>query len=98
MADEEAVEPNSNNKASNVPGSAPIRLVIADTEPIFRVGMKKIFALEEDLRVIAQAEGLEQTFSSLTKFPTDILLFEAVMAPNPAEVVSEVRSILGRQA
>jgi len=90
MADEEAVEPNSNNKASNVPGSAPIRLVIADTEPIFRVGMKKIFALEEDLRVIAQAEGLEQTFSSLTKFPTDILLFEAVMAPNPAEVVSEL--------
>ncbi len=70
--------------------SLPTRIVIADTEPIFRVGMRKIFALEEDLRVVAQSEGLGQTMNTLLKFPADVLLFEAAMCPNPAEALSEI--------
>lgn len=67
-----------------------IRLIIADAEPIFRVGIRKVFALEDDIRVTAQAETLGQTISSLAKFPVDILLFGTMMSPNPPDAVSEI--------
>jgi DNA-binding NarL/FixJ family response regulator len=69
---------------------ASIRLIIADTEPIFRVGIRKVVALEDDIRVVAQTETLQQTIASLNKFPTDVLLFGAMMSPNPADAVTEL--------
>ena len=36
----------------------PIRVIIADSQAIFRVGIRKVLAMEEDLRVVAQAETL----------------------------------------
>jgi len=35
------------------PGS--IRIILADSQAIYRVGIRKVFALEDDLRVVAQA-------------------------------------------
>lgn len=67
-----------------------IRLIIADTEPIFRVGIRKVVALEDDIRVVAQTETLPQTLASLNKFPTDVLLFGTMMTPNPADAVTEL--------
>ncbi len=68
----------------------PVRVIIADTQAIFRVGMRKIFALEDDLRVVAQAETLGQTLTAASKFPCDVILFESAISPNPAEAVTEV--------
>lgn len=68
----------------------PVRVIIADTQAIFRVGVRKVMAVEEDLRVVAQAETLAQTLSSAAKFPADVLLFEARLAPHPTEVVGEI--------
>jgi DNA-binding NarL/FixJ family response regulator len=70
--------------------STSIRLIIADTEPIFRVGIRKVFALEDDIRVVGQAETLGQTISALSKFPADILLFGTMISPNPQEAISEI--------
>lgn len=67
-----------------------IRLIIADTEPIFRVGIRKVFALEDDIRVVGQAETLGQTISALAKFPADVLLFGTMISPNPQEAISEI--------
>ena len=33
-----------------------IRVILADSQAIYRVGMRKVFALEDDIRVVAQAE------------------------------------------
>jgi hypothetical protein len=38
---------------------AGIRVILADSQAIYRVGMRKVFALEDDIRVVAQAETLE---------------------------------------
>jgi DNA-binding NarL/FixJ family response regulator len=67
-----------------------IRIVIADSEAIFRVGMGKIFALEKDLEVIAQTETLSHTLAVVAETETDVILFEAGLSPTPAEAVSEV--------
>src|ERR1700733_10425640 len=67
-----------------------IRVILADTQAIFRAGLRKIFALEDDVRVVGQAETMPQTFSAAKKFSADILLFEAALSNNPAESVSEL--------
>src|SRR6202521_5388610 len=72
-------------------GSAElIRVILADTQAIFRAGLRKIFALEDDIRVVGQAETLSQTQSAVTKFSADILIFESALANNPVEAVTEL--------
>ena len=67
-----------------------IRVITADTQAIFRAGLRKIFAVEDDIRVVGQAESLAQTMAAVKRFPADILLFEAMMAPNPPEAVTDL--------
>ena len=67
-----------------------IRVILADTQAIFRAGLRKIFALEDDIRVVGQAETLPQTQSAITKFSADVLIFESALAPNPVEAVAEI--------
>jgi len=67
-----------------------VRVIVADTQAIFRAGLRKIFALEDDIRVVGQAETLAQTQSAVAKFSADILIFESALAPNPVEAVAEL--------
>ncbi len=67
-----------------------IRVILADTQAIFRAGLRKIFALEDDIRVVGQAETLAQTLSAAKKFSADILIFESALAPDPVEAVSDL--------
>ncbi len=67
-----------------------VRVIVADTQAIFRAGLRKIFALEDDIRVVGQAETLVQTQSAVAKFSADVLIFEAALASNPVEVVADL--------
>lgn len=67
-----------------------VRVIVADTQAIFRAGLRKIFALEDDIRVVGQAETLAQTQSAVAKFSSDVLIFESTLAPNPVESVVEL--------
>jgi len=69
-------------------GKGIIRVILADTQAIFRAGLRKIFALEDDVRVVGQAETLVQTQSAVKKFSADVLVFESALAPNPVEAVA----------
>ena len=67
-----------------------VRVIVADTQAIFRAGLRKVFALEDDIRVVGQAETLAQTQSAAAKFTADVLIFEAALTPNPVEAVVEL--------
>ena len=67
-----------------------VRVIVADSQAIFRAGLRKIFAVEDDIRVVGQAETMEQTHSAAKKFSADILIMEAALSPNPADAVSEL--------
>jgi DNA-binding NarL/FixJ family response regulator len=71
-------------------GKGTIRVIVADTQAIFRAGLRKIFALEDDVRVVGQAESLEQTIAAIQKFSSDIVILEALLAPNPGDAVSDL--------
>jgi DNA-binding NarL/FixJ family response regulator len=67
-----------------------IRILIADREGIFRFGLKELFAVEDDLRVVAQAQSASQLIE-LTKSLRPQLLFVQ------AEMVAETEGNLFAQ-
>jgi DNA-binding NarL/FixJ family response regulator len=73
-----------------VDGKGTIRVIVADTQAIFRAGLRKIFALEDDIRVVGQAESLDQTITAMQRFSADIVILEAALASNPLDAVSDL--------
>jgi two-component system nitrate/nitrite response regulator NarL len=71
--------------------SAVIRIVLADSENIYRVGIQKIFALEDDIRVIAQADTLAGLIGPIQRFPADvILLVEGELIASTVDAIAEL--------
>jgi two-component system nitrate/nitrite response regulator NarL len=67
-----------------------IRIILADSQAIYRVGIRKVFGLEEDLRVVAQADSLENLRSAIERFPTDVVLLEGGLLNGTANVIPEI--------
>ncbi len=89
MASKLASTPLSSEAPDNAK-LAPTRIIIADTQAIFRVGIRKVLAVEDDLRVASQVESLGQLLTTVEKYPADVLLFESRLCSSPAEGISEV--------
>jgi DNA-binding NarL/FixJ family response regulator len=70
-------------------GSA-IRVILADSQAIYRVGMRKVFALEDDIRVVAQAETLTNLYSALHRFPTDVVVLEGQLLNGTIDAIPEL--------
>ena len=71
-------------------GKGTIRVIVADSQAIFRAGLRKVLALEDDVRVVGQAESLDQTVAAIHKFSADVVIFEAALAPNPSDAVADL--------
>ena len=82
------MEPGTGCQLEQTKGT--IRVIVADTQAIFRAGLRKIFALEDDIRVVGQAENLEQTVTAVQKFSADVVILEAALAPNPSDAVADL--------
>src|SRR5256886_1410180 len=77
---------SDNSTATNGPSSGTgfpvkpkIRIVVADDHPIFRDGLCKLLALEEDFEVVGQAQDGRQVLDILQQHEPDILLLDLKM-------------------
>ena len=66
---------NSRMTTARVP-KGKIRVLVADKEGIFRIGLKKLFAVEDDLRVVGEAENAAQTVARAEAFRPDIIFIQ----------------------
>jgi two-component system nitrate/nitrite response regulator NarL len=89
--------PISASSGSRNPTSAKkkIRILIADREGIFRFGLKKLFGIEDDLRVVAQAETAEQVLAMAESFKPDLLFVqqEIVLEGNAEQWLASLRRV-----
>ncbi|AFL87951.1 response regulator containing a CheY-like receiver domain and an HTH DNA-binding domain [Terriglobus roseus DSM 18391] len=67
-----------------------IRVILADSQAIYRVGMRKVFALEDDIRVVAQAETLLNLYAALQRFPADVVVLEAQLITGTVDAIPEL--------
>lgn len=67
-----------------------VRIILADSQAIYRVGIRKIFALEDDIRVVAQADSLDNLRSALERHPADVVLLEGGLLTGAPNVIPEL--------
>ncbi len=67
-----------------------IRILLADSQAIYRVGIRKIFAIEDDMRVVAQAENYPGLLAALERFPSDIVLLDGAMISGVSDAIPDM--------
>jgi DNA-binding NarL/FixJ family response regulator len=70
--------------------AAGIRILLADSQAIYRVGIRKIFALEDDMRVVAQAENYPGLLAAMERFPSDIVLLDGGMIAGVSDAIPDM--------
>jgi DNA-binding NarL/FixJ family response regulator len=57
------------------------KIILADSQAIFRAGMAKVLATDDDFRVIAQCSDAERMMHAATTFPGALIIFASVLKP-----------------
>ncbi len=73
-----------------------LKIILADNQAIFRTGAAKVLAVEDDLRIVAQAENSEKMMMALEKFHATVMIFGADMHPQIQAVVEAARKFKTR--
>jgi DNA-binding NarL/FixJ family response regulator len=92
MAEDEA-SPQLQPDVSVGDSAEAIRVIVADSEPIFRVGVRKIIAIEDDIRIVAQVESAANALTAVGRHAADLLLFESGLSESPREMVSNLLAL-----
>jgi len=53
------------------------KIILADSQAIFRAGTAKVLAADGDLRIVAQCADLERLLHAVTTYPGSVVLFAA---------------------
>ena len=67
-----------------------VRVILADSQAIYRVGMRKVFAVEDDIRVVAQSETIDHLHAALERSPGSVVILEAQLFDDPAEAIPPI--------
>jgi DNA-binding NarL/FixJ family response regulator len=70
-----------------------LKIILADNQAIFRTGVAKVLAVEDDLRIVAQADNSEKMMMALEKFHASVMIFSSDMMANLQEVVDGARRL-----
>ncbi len=71
-----------------------IRVLVADREGIFRLGLKKLFAVADDLRVLGEAENPAEVLKGAESFrPHLVFIQEEILAERGSNLISAVRAL-----
>ncbi|HWX53231.1 MAG TPA: response regulator transcription factor [Verrucomicrobiae bacterium] len=68
-----------------------LKIILADNQAIFRTGAAKVLAVEDDVRIVAQAENAEKMNMALEKFHATVMIFSADMTPDLPVIVGSSR-------
>jgi DNA-binding NarL/FixJ family response regulator len=66
------------------------KLILADNQAIFRSGMAKMMAMEDDFRIVAQCSEANRLFSAVESFSDAILVFASSLKLDSGRLVSQV--------
>jgi DNA-binding NarL/FixJ family response regulator len=73
-----------------------LKIILADNQAIFRTGAAKVLAVEDDLRIVAQAENSDKMMMALEKFHAAVMIFGADINSDLQGVVDTARKFKTR--
>jgi DNA-binding NarL/FixJ family response regulator len=62
------------------------KIILADSQAIFRAGTAKVLAADDDLRIIAQCSDMDRLLHAIATFPGSVVLFAASLKPEMAQL------------
>ena len=71
-----------------------INVIIADHQAIFRAGVAKVLAVEDDIRIVGQPQSSEQLLNALDHLRARVLLISTSFVP----LFSEIQAITARHS
>jgi len=72
------------------------KVILADSQAIFRAGTAKVLAMDEDLRIIAQCNDVDRLQHAITTFPSSIVVFAASMRADLTRLRTLLESVGSR--
>ncbi|HEX3662607.1 MAG TPA: response regulator transcription factor [Acidobacteriaceae bacterium] len=86
---------NNGHNSTPLPPQAPqaspeVRVILADSQAIYRVGMRKVFGPESGILVAAEADNLQVLQDVVQRVPADVLLLEGAMITGTANAVPAI--------
>jgi DNA-binding NarL/FixJ family response regulator len=72
-----------------------IRVLVADREGIFRLGLKRLFALEDDLRVVGEAENAAEAVARAEIFRPDLFFIqEEILTESEGNLILAITKVV----
>ena len=72
-----------------------IRVLVADREGIFRLGLRKLVAVEDDLRVVAEAENSSEVLARAQSFRPDLMFIqEEILVAGAGNLIADVLRLI----
>jgi DNA-binding NarL/FixJ family response regulator len=62
------------------------KIILADSQAIFRAGTARVLAMDEGFRIVAQCADVERMMHAIVAFPGAIVLFASSLHPNMARL------------
>ena len=59
-----------------------LKIILADNQAIFRAGIAKVLAVEDDVRIVAQAQTVEQAMIAIEKFRGSVMIYASSFLPD----------------
>ena len=71
-----------------------IRILLVDRQPVFRLGLKSLIALEDDLRVVAEADNAAGALSSAKIFRPNLVLVQEEILSDSEGLISALAQVV----
>jgi DNA-binding NarL/FixJ family response regulator len=68
-----------------------LKIILADNQAIFRAGIAKVLAVEDDVRIVAQAQTVEQAMIAIEKFRGSVMIYASSFLPDTAHLATLAR-------
>jgi DNA-binding NarL/FixJ family response regulator len=68
-----------------------LKIILADNQAIFRAGIAKVLAVEDDVRIVAQAQTVEQAMMAIEKFRGSVMIYASSFLPDTLQLVTLAR-------
>jgi DNA-binding NarL/FixJ family response regulator len=72
------------------------KIILADSQAIFRAGTAKVLAMDDDLRIIAQCTDLDRLYHAVSTFPGAVVVFASSLRPDFARLSALIDSVGSR--
>jgi DNA-binding NarL/FixJ family response regulator len=73
-----------------------LKIILADSQAIFRAGAAKVLAVEDDFRIVAQCENSERMMVAIESFRANVLIFSTAMRVDIRQLVEAAKKIKTR--